>query len=53
MLKLIFLKKVVSGKTALFMIGLFFTPHSIFLNIGFKQGSFAEKQGTFNSIAFN
>ena len=30
-------------KSALFMIGLFFTPHSIFLNIGFKQGSFVGK----------
>ena len=53
MLKLNFLKKVVSGKTALFKIGLFFTPHSIFLNIGFKQGSFVGKQGTFSSITFS
>ena len=43
MLKLILFKKVVSGKTALFMIGLFFTSHSIFLNIDFKQGSFVGK----------
>ena len=35
--------KVVSGKSAFFVIGPFCTPRSICLNIGFWQGSFVWK----------
>ena len=33
--------KVVSGTTPFFVIGPFFTPHSICLNVGFLWGTFA------------
>ena len=34
-------KKVFTGKTPLFVIDLFCTPHSSYLNVGFYHGSFA------------
>ena len=45
--------KVVTGKTRFFVIGLFCTPHSICLNIGFWQSSFVWTCCVFNLSAFN
>ena len=45
--------KVVTGKTPLFVIGPFFSRHSICLNIGFWQSSFERKWCVFNLSGFN
>ena len=45
--------KVVTGKTPLFVIGLFCSCHSICLNIGFWQSSFEWKWCVFNLSGFN
>ena len=46
-------KKIVAGKTSLFVTGPLCTPRSIFLNIGFWRDSFVWKCCTFNLSAFN
>ena len=46
-------KKVVTSKSPFFVIGPFLTPHSICLNIGFWQSSFAWKCCVVNLSTFN
>ena len=48
-----FTKKVVTGKTSLFVIDPFCSWHSICLNIGFWQSSFEWKWCVFNLSGFN
>ena len=45
--------KVVTGRTPLFVIGPFFSRHSICLDIGFWQSSFERKWCVFNLSGFN
>ena len=45
--------KIVTGKCPFYVIGPSCTPHSICLNIGFWQGSFAWKHCVFNANTFN
>ena len=49
----IFESIVVSGKTPFFVIGPFYTPHSVCLNIGFCQGGSVWKCCVFNRNTFN
>ena len=45
--------EAVTGKTPFFVIGPFCTPHSIWLNIAFWQGSFVWKCCVFNLSTLN
>ena len=45
--------KIVTGKTPLFVIDLFCTPHSTCLNVGFWQSKFVRKCYIFNVSTFN
>ena len=45
--------ELVTGKAPFFVIGLFRTPHSVCLNIGFWQGSFVWKWCVFNLSILN
>ena len=45
--------KLVTGKTSFLAIGPFCAPHSTWLNIGFRRGSFVSQYYIFNLSTFN